>query len=154
MLDRIGLIFARVVPSSGSDASSSSYLRESPRFASPLVDSDSATGRPRSRSPAPAKALYDDPRSTHFEAPLTKWDPAAYPRRPNLLKHKTDEGMSQRTLSPGHRVTSPRRKDQTVRVNVFANRKGTGRVGAMAKGPDDKYAVGGAMGTSLEYSEY
>lgn len=31
-------------------------------------------------------------------------------------------------------------------MNVLANRKGGGRVGAMAKGPDGKYAVGGGMG--------
>jgi len=35
-----------------------------------------------------------------------------------------------------------------VRVDALANRKGAGRLGAMAKGPDDKYAVGGGMGES------
>jgi hypothetical protein len=148
MLDWITLTLGRVVPSSGSDASSSSYLRESPRLASPLDRHGAAErDKSRSRSPAPGRttALWDDPRSTHFEAPLLKWDPAVYPRRPDLLKHKTDDGSS-RTLSPGQKIRSPERKDQGVRVNVFANRKGAGRVGAMVKGPDDKYAIGGAMG--------
>jgi hypothetical protein len=81
---------------------------------------------------------------------MTRWDPANYPRRPDLLTHKSDNGHT-RSASPGRssRMQSPEKKDQGVRVNVLANRKGAGRLGAMAQGPDDKYAVGGGMG---EYS--
>jgi hypothetical protein len=81
---------------------------------------------------------------------MTRWDPATHPpRRPDLLRHKTEDGTS-RSVSPGRRGFSRERKDQSVRVNALANRKGAGRLGAMAKGPDDKYAVGGGMGESAE----
>jgi len=100
------------------------------------------------RSKSATTALYDDPRSTHYQAPMTRWDPATNPpRRPDLLRHKTEEGTS-RSVSPGRRGYSRERKDQSVRVDALANRKGAGRLGAMAKGPDDKYAIGGGMGES------
>jgi len=106
------------------------------------------------RSKSATTALYDDPRSTHYQAPMTRWDPTTNPsRRPDLLRHRTEEGTS-RSVSPGRRGFSRERKDQSVRVDALANRKGAGRLGAMAKGPDDKYAIGGGMGESAVCFRY
>lgn len=143
------LIRGSAIPSSGSEAGSSAFATRDSRTSSPL-DSSFSAHRPRSRSPANA-LLYDDPRSTHHETPSSaKWDSSNYPRRPGLLKAHTDERVH-RTVSPspgpGHRAR--KEPDKTVRANVLATRKSGGRVGAMAKGPDGKYAVGGGMGTSF-----
>lgn len=62
-----------------------------------------------------------------------------------MLKTSDDEGKG-RGVSPSPGQRGRKRHDRSVRVNVLANRKGGGRVGAMAQGPDGKYAVGGGMG--------
>ena len=120
----------------------------------------------RGRSVSPHAALYDDPRQIYF--PDGSWGRAALvlPRRPNLLRQHTDEGLS-RSATPRPRSRDPEPASKAVKVNLLAERgqnsrgwgmnhiPGSSRITAMAAGPDGLYAVGGnqcesqQMGTTV-----
>lgn len=73
-------------------------------------------------------------------------------KRPGLLRHVTDDGQS-RGSSPAPTLNGRNKVDRVVKADVMAGRQGGGRLGAMVKGPDGLYAVGGSMGEQLEYHD-
>ena len=150
-----------------SDASST-HPRNSPLESTSTSHSDGQhypVSDKRGISPSPHRAIYDDPRRTNYYTSTDtppNWrglTTAPVPRRPGLLRTQTDDGLSRSQAStPTPRGESrAQRADRAVRTNVLmegaAGKRnwgvttlpGSGRVTAMAQGPDGKYAIGGGQ---------
>lgn len=108
-----------------------------------------------SMNQTPGLQIYDDPRLTHHgttpdirSSVSTRYegrrDSSA---RPGLLRHVSEGGRSGNVTPKGVRDTSlsrsrEREKDKGVRA-YLGSAKRRERLGAMCKGPEERYAVGG-----------
>ncbi|ORY34659.1 hypothetical protein BCR39DRAFT_513871 [Naematelia encephala] len=136
-MNRFTHAFAAALPSSASDASGSHPSPAESHFADHGTYQHGTT-----------TAIYDDPRSTHFNPPLT-WGSApslSLPKRPGLPRHITEDGSG--------RMTPRATRDPGVRANLMSAQQqwkkawGGGsncRLAAMAEGTEGRYAVGGAQ---------
>ncbi|KAI9638827.1 WD40-repeat-containing domain protein [Dioszegia hungarica] len=158
-MNRLTTAFSSAIPSASGDSQGSVSVSTSPV--------DGSFDRPRSpygyneRSASAHLSLppqiYDDPRATHFgAAPDRLFIPSRFgdrrdssgsrPRRPELLRHVSDgAGGRSGGATPrprGQSGSRDRERDRGVRANLGQGKRKE-RIGAMCKGPEDRYAVGG-----------